>query len=128
MRSLVVSGMYRASGALFRTMETVAEENPLRSATSRMVTAVEAERLREDSEAAARRDLAGESFRAGFESAASMDSLNFSLVLGGHYSTMNRVSSRTWNATEKHCRVHKLSVETRLAASPAAEAGQGPSQ
>jgi hypothetical protein len=30
--------MYRASGALFRTIDTVVEENPLSFATSRMVT------------------------------------------------------------------------------------------
>jgi len=74
-----VSGMYRARGALFRTMETVADENPLRSATSRMVTAAGCERFRAGS--AARRDLAGEVLRGGFESADSMDSLNFSLLL-----------------------------------------------
>ena len=33
----VLGGMYRASGALFRTMETVVEENPLDLATSRIV-------------------------------------------------------------------------------------------
>src|SRR5271154_4489095 len=97
MRSLVVSGMYRASGALFRTMETVAEENPLRSATSRMVTAAGAARLREDSEIDARRDFPAETLRVGFESAGSMDSLKchlkFSPLRGGHYRTMHRVSS-----------------------------------
>jgi hypothetical protein len=31
--------MYRASGALFSTIETVADENPLAVATSRIVTA-----------------------------------------------------------------------------------------
>jgi len=71
---------------LFRTMETVAEENPLRSATSRMVTAAGCDRLREGSEIGARRDFAEEAFRVGFESADSMfqqanDSLNFSLLL-----------------------------------------------
>src|ERR1019366_3322372 len=55
-------------------METVAEENPLRSATSRMVTTVGCERLREGSDV--RRDFAEEVFRVGFESADSMDSLN----------------------------------------------------
>src|ERR1019366_5135765 len=63
-----------ASGALFRTMETVAEENPLRSATSRMVTAADCERLRVGSDV--RRNFADEAFRVGFESADSMDSLN----------------------------------------------------
>src|SRR5882672_3627831 len=38
MRFLVAAGMYRASGALFSTMETVVEENPLSLATSRIVT------------------------------------------------------------------------------------------
>ena len=56
-------------------METVAEENPLRSATSRMVTASERERLRAGSAADALRDFAGGVFRGGFESAESMDSL-----------------------------------------------------
>ena len=65
-------------------METVAEENPLRSATSRMVTAAGCACLREGSDA--RRDFAGDAFRVGFESADSMfqqanDSLNFSLLL-----------------------------------------------
>ena len=67
-------------------METVAEENPLRSATSRMVTAAGCGRLRDESEIDARRDFAEEAFRVGFESADSMfqqanDSLNFSLLL-----------------------------------------------
>ena len=68
-------------------METVAEENPLRSATSRMVTASERERLREGSAADAdsdnddRRDLADADFFAGFESSDSMDSLYFALLL-----------------------------------------------
>jgi hypothetical protein len=57
----------------------VAEENPLRSATSRIVTAADCERLRED--AGARRGFADAAFRVGFESAGSMDSLNFSLLL-----------------------------------------------
>ena len=66
-------------------METVAEENPLRSATSRMVTAAGGF-LREESEIDVRRDFAEEGFRVGFESADSMfqqanDSLNFSLLL-----------------------------------------------
>jgi hypothetical protein len=38
-RFLVVSGMYRESGALFRTIETVADAKPLSFATSRIVTA-----------------------------------------------------------------------------------------
>src|ERR1035437_4998710 len=38
MRFFVAAGMEGASGALFSTMETVAEENPLAVATSRMVT------------------------------------------------------------------------------------------
>src|ERR1700735_4573846 len=38
MRSLVDCGMYRASGALFKTIETVAGETPLSCATSRKVT------------------------------------------------------------------------------------------
>ena len=37
-RFLVTAGMYRASGALFSTIDTVVEENPLSFATSRMVT------------------------------------------------------------------------------------------
>src|SRR5689334_16973669 len=37
-RSFVTLGMYRASGASFRTMETVEEEKPLCLATSRIVT------------------------------------------------------------------------------------------
>jgi len=60
-------------------METVAEENPLRSATSRMVTAAGCDRFREGSDV--RRDFAGEAFRVGFESEDSMDSLNFGLLL-----------------------------------------------
>jgi hypothetical protein len=79
MRPLVVSGMRRASGALFRTMETVAEENPLRWATSRMVTAAGCDLLREGSDV--RRDLGGGVFLIGFESADSMGSLNSSLLL-----------------------------------------------
>jgi hypothetical protein len=71
--------MYRARGALFSTIETVAEENPLRSATSRMVTAEERVFLREDP--VVRRDFAEGVFRVGFESEGSMDSLNFSLLL-----------------------------------------------
>jgi hypothetical protein len=51
-------------------METVAEENPLRSATSRMVTAAGCARLWEGSDT--RRDFAGEAFRVGFESVDSM--------------------------------------------------------
>ena len=67
-------------------METVAEENPLRSATSRMVTAAGCVRLREEAEIDARRDFVVKGFRVGFESADSMfqqanDSLNFSLLL-----------------------------------------------
>jgi hypothetical protein len=38
MRFLVTGGIYRASGASLRTIETVVEENPLSFATSRMVT------------------------------------------------------------------------------------------
>jgi hypothetical protein len=57
----------------------VAEENPLRSATSRMVTAAGCTRLREDS--GGRRDFADETFPLGFESADSMDSLNSGLLL-----------------------------------------------
>jgi hypothetical protein len=37
MRFFVAGAMYRASGALFRTMETVAGEKPLAFATSRIV-------------------------------------------------------------------------------------------
>jgi hypothetical protein len=67
-------------------MDTVAEENPLRSATSRMVTAAGCVRLREESEMDARRDFAEEALRVGFESADSMfqqanHSLNLSLLL-----------------------------------------------
>jgi len=39
MRRLVAGAMYLASGALFKTMETVAGENPLCEATSLIVTA-----------------------------------------------------------------------------------------
>jgi hypothetical protein len=39
MRFLVAGAIYLASGALFNTMETVAGENPLCVATSRIVTA-----------------------------------------------------------------------------------------
>ena len=70
--------MYRARGALFRTIETVAEENPLRSATSRMVTAVERERFRAGSGRWAAAEAAG---LAGFESFDGMDSLIFRLLL-----------------------------------------------
>jgi hypothetical protein len=57
-------------------METVAEENPLRSATSRIVTAA-CDRLRDGSEvelwrASAPRDFPAEDFRVGFESEDSM--------------------------------------------------------
>src|SRR5579871_797516 len=38
MRFLVTAGMYLANGALFRTIDTVVEENPLSFATSRIVT------------------------------------------------------------------------------------------
>jgi hypothetical protein len=55
-------------------METVAEENPLRSATSRMVTAAGCERLREGSDLPW--DFVDEAVRAGFESEDSMGSLN----------------------------------------------------
>ena len=61
---------------MFRTMETVAEENPLRSATSRMVTAVEAERLR----AGSVRGAGGDGLE-GFESLELMDSLKFLVLL-----------------------------------------------
>jgi hypothetical protein len=59
-------------------METVAEENPLRSATSRMVTAADC-RLPEDSEVEpcrteVRRGFGDEAFRVVFESADSMGS------------------------------------------------------
>jgi hypothetical protein len=74
-------------------METVADENPLRSATSRMVMA-DGERLRGASEGTsvetlagtlagnldAWRRFAGAAFRVGFESRDSMH-LNFSLLL-----------------------------------------------
>jgi hypothetical protein len=50
MRPLVVSGKRRATGVLFRTIETVAEKNPLRWATSRMVTAAGCALLREGSD------------------------------------------------------------------------------
>ncbi len=62
-------------------METVAEENPLRSATSRMVTAADWDFLGEDSEVRRDFDLDDDIFRVGFESADSMDSLNFGLLL-----------------------------------------------
>ena len=39
MRAFVEGGIYRARGALFRTMETVAVDTPLSWATSRKVTA-----------------------------------------------------------------------------------------
>jgi hypothetical protein len=38
MRCLVSAGIYRARGALLKTMETVVGEKPLLLATSRMVT------------------------------------------------------------------------------------------
>jgi hypothetical protein len=38
MRFLVAGAIYLASGALFRTMDTVADEKPLSVATSRIVT------------------------------------------------------------------------------------------
>src|SRR6202022_420424 len=38
MRFLVTAGIYRDSGALLSTIETVVDENPLSLATSRMVT------------------------------------------------------------------------------------------
>jgi len=80
-------------------METVAEENPLRSATSRMVAALE-ERRRVDS---GRRCELGE---GGLESGMRVppqNSKNLAFwrsgieirpLCGGHYSTMNRVSRR----------------------------------
>src|SRR5271157_5220224 len=57
-----------------------------------MVITAGCERLREGSDVDARRDFAGEAFRVGFESADSMVSLIWPLA-GGHYRTMNRVSS-----------------------------------
>lgn len=64
-------------------METVAEENPLRSATSRMVTAAVCTRLVDDSAPGARRGFGGEALRVGFESVDLdfMDSLNSGLLL-----------------------------------------------
>jgi len=82
--------MYRASGALFSTMETVAEENPLRSATSRIVTAADCERLRAGSGTRCCFVLDGAfapvfpgpaTGRDGFESLGSMSSLYFALLL-----------------------------------------------
>lgn len=61
---------------MFRTIETVAEENPLRSATSRMVTAADWERLRAGSGR-----WAAAAVLADFESAGPMDSLIFRLLL-----------------------------------------------
>jgi tetratricopeptide (TPR) repeat protein len=63
-------------------METVAEENPLRSATSRMVTALPRRR----GVSAERRVLAGDE---GLESAMPLE---FRALAGGHYSTMHWVS------------------------------------
>ena len=60
-------------------METVAEENPLRSATSRMVIAAGCDGLREDSDLP--RDFDDEALRAGFESEDSMGSFKFGLLL-----------------------------------------------
>ena len=57
-------------------METVAEENPLRSATSRMVMAADGERLRADSGR-----WAAAAVLEDFESADPMDSLIFGLLL-----------------------------------------------
>src|SRR3974390_2841428 len=66
-------------------METVAEENPLRSATSRMVAALPARR-REPSDG--RRELAeGDDLESAMQ-------LEFRPLAGGHYSTMERVSRR----------------------------------
>jgi tetratricopeptide (TPR) repeat protein len=64
-------------------METVAEENPLRWATSRMVTALPR-----------RREVAGDDRRdvAGDEGLGSGMPLEFPALAGGHYSTMQRVS------------------------------------
>ena len=59
-------------------METVAEENPLRSATSRMVTAADGERLRAGS---GRWAAAEGAVLEDFESADPMDSLIFGLLL-----------------------------------------------
>jgi hypothetical protein len=60
-------------------METVAEENPLRSATSRMVIAAGCDGLREGSDLPW--DFDDEALRVGFESEDSMGALNFSLLL-----------------------------------------------
>jgi hypothetical protein len=61
-------------------METVAEENPLRSATSRIVTELGCWRLRND--AGSRRTfVADEADLADFDSGAAMDFLNFRLLL-----------------------------------------------
>lgn len=64
----------------------MAEENPLRSATSRIVTAADLVRLRvasgfDGSGDAALRDFPEPLFRVGFESEDSMDSLNLALLL-----------------------------------------------
>jgi hypothetical protein len=71
--------MYRASGALFNTIDTVAEENPLLFATSRIVTTEDRARFRDASEP--RRDFAAAAFRVGFESECSIVRLNFGLLL-----------------------------------------------
>jgi hypothetical protein len=59
-------------------METVAEENPLRSATSRIVTAALRERLRAGS---GRSPAASDVVFDGFESVDPMDTLIFELLL-----------------------------------------------
>jgi hypothetical protein len=64
---------------LFKTIETVAEENPLRSATSLIVTGDDDDRLRGSFETPW--DFVGAAFRVGFESEDSMLALNFSLLL-----------------------------------------------
>ena len=60
-------------------METVAEENPLRSATSRIVIGDEDDRLRASFDEPG--DFAGAPFRVGFESEDSMLALNFGFLL-----------------------------------------------
>jgi hypothetical protein len=60
-------------------METVAEENPLRSATSRMVIAAGCDSLREGSDLPW--DFDDEALRVGFESEDSMGAFKFGLLL-----------------------------------------------
>src|SRR5271165_5217192 len=95
-------------------METVAEENPLRSATSRMVTALEWERRRGASES--RR--AGVAW-AGLESADDMR-VKFRALAGGHYRTMRPVSS-----TRVGTRVAANEGRHRSARAGSAESGTG---